>query len=355
MDLLAFGDPEGKLQKKSKEIIEIIEKYKPDYVIFLGDYFPLPYDYYKQIKKYLKTKDLFDLYPEAKIVEKIFDKYNFVFVYGNKDLRPETLRLRREKERKRPNNFLLTFNKWGEVEEFFIINGSNVFALSEKPRNLTEEQINKVFEERDKILLEKFGVKLTSNKIVSIDGKKVSIRKIRRELKKIYEDLWKKYPLAKRIIKYAYWYRLDFVSRMKSNKDILLTHTPPNLSNEEVIFGVLSDTAIYKIIGEDSGNPKIKPVHPNDPDAIRSNVGLKPIKKFILKNQPRIVFCCHIHEGSGITRIKETETIIVNPGSYMAFQNKKRIIPYVFVRLKESNVKIEMKSFYGDFNNVLKL
>jgi len=89
MDLLVFGDPEGKPRRRNKEVMKIIREYEPNYVIFLGDYFPWAGGYYNQLKKYLKTQEFFDLYPEAKIIDKIFDKYNFVFVYGNKDLRPE--------------------------------------------------------------------------------------------------------------------------------------------------------------------------------------------------------------------------------------------------------------------------
>ena len=39
MKLLCFGDPEGLLQRRRMGIEKIIEKYKPDFVIFLGDYY----------------------------------------------------------------------------------------------------------------------------------------------------------------------------------------------------------------------------------------------------------------------------------------------------------------------------
>jgi len=38
----------------------------------------------------------------------------------------------------------------GRDWRFLIINGSNVFAWSEKPRNPIEKEISKFFEERDK-------------------------------------------------------------------------------------------------------------------------------------------------------------------------------------------------------------
>jgi len=352
MDLLVFGDPEGKLQKRNKEVIRIIREYEPDYVIFLGDYFSWAGEYYNQLKKYLKTQEFFDLYPEAKIIDEIFDKYNFIFVYGNKDLRPEVLKLRKEKRKSKPKNFLLTFEKWDEIKDFLIINGSNVFACPEKPRNSLEREVINFFNEGNKILLKKFKAQIIAGNIKFLSKeRKVDIRKLKKELKMLYKKLWKKYPHAKTLTKNAYWYDMSFASRIKSNKEIVLIHTPPNLHQEELIFGKYPDMAIYKTVR----GLGIQPAKSNDPKAIKKNVGLESIKEFILKNQPKIVFCGHIHEGSGIAKIRETGTIVINPGSYAAFQNHEKIIPYVFVRLKEKEVKVELRSFYGTFRKSIGL
>jgi len=351
MDLLVFGDPEGKLQRRKKEVIKIIREYEPDYVIFLGDYFSWAGEYYNQLKKYLKNREFFNLYPEAKIIDEIFDKYNFVFVYGNKDLKPEVLRVRKIKEKQKPKTFLLTFDKWDEVEEFLIINGSNVFGVPEKFKNSIEKEIIEFFNERDEILLKKFKARIIAGNIKFLNKKReFDVRRVKKELKIVYKKLWEKYPYAKMLMKNAYWYDMSFVSRIKSNKEIILTHTPPNLHNEEVIFGEYPDMAIYKIVK----GFNVQPAKPNEPEAIKKNVGLESIKKFILKNQPKIVFCGHIHEGSGIAKIKETGTIVINPGSFVAFQNYKKIVPYTFIRLKETGIRIEARSFYGMYRGFVR-
>jgi Icc-related predicted phosphoesterase len=60
------------------------------------------------------------------------------------------------------------------------------------------------------------------------------------------------------------------------------------------------------------------------------------------------VLCGHIHEGSGISLIKETNTLVVNPGSVAAFQNKEKVTPYALIKVKEREVEVFIKSWLGD-------
>ncbi len=323
MHILAFGDPEGILQRRRRTVQKIIEKFSPEYVIFLGDYYSWNLPYYLKLKNYLKSGDFYDLFPEAKIIKDIKNKFNFVFVYGNKDVRPEVLRLRREKERLKPENFYFILDKYGEVEEFFVINGSDILPFPEK----TSNPLYKQFEEFD-------------NEIKKLK-EKYKVRRLKSIPKEELKKLRNKYKLPFLLLNYSYFYSLRFASRLRTNKEILLTHTPPYLKGEELIEGVYPDEAIYKVL-----HNGITPADPQDPEAIKENVGNKYISRFILKNNIKLVFCGHIHEGSGIARIRETNTVVINPGSVSAFVNKERIIPYVFVKIYENKIKIFLNSFY---------
>ena len=326
MKFLVFGDPEGVLQKRRLAVQKTIKKHPADYVIFLGDYFTWTYRYYLKLQQYLKTKNFFDLFPESFTVKEILSQYSYVFVYGNKDMRPEVLRLRKEKERKKLNNFHLVFDKYGESSEFFIINGSNVCPLPPGNRSYIAKLFSKALEE------------------IHMIREKYSGKNRKELIKMIQHILREKYPLIYKLRRYAYCYPLRFASKIVTRKEILLTHTPPYLANQELVFGVYPDEAIFK----KSEDGRIGPAYPNEPDATRSNVGSKEILKAVLENNFSLVFSGHIHEGSGIARIKETNTIVINPGSVAAYVNKDKTIPYCYVNLKEREIKIHFKGLFGE-------
>jgi len=85
--------------------------------------------------------------------------------------------------------------------------------------------------------LKKFKARIIAGNIKFLNKKReFDVRRVKKELKIVYKKLWEKYSLAKMLMKNAYWYDMSFVFRIKSEKEIVLTHTPPNLHKEELLL-----------------------------------------------------------------------------------------------------------------------
>lgn len=325
MKILVFGDPEGILQRKKKFIKKILEKSNPDLVIFLGDYYSTQRIYYNKLLRYKITKSLFDLFPESILVKSIENLYKYVFVFGNKDIKSSLLGLHTERAKKKLDNWYFIQENYGEINDIgtFILNGSYVINVDEK----LNKAYNYILELKEKYNVKSLLMKAKKHVRIKI------INEFKQKFGKRYFDL----------IFGCYLTNFENIDKIKTKYEILLTHTPPNLKNSKLIFGNYPDLAIYK---KEKGTG-IVPVYEKDSEAIKENVGEEKITRFILRNNFRLVLCGRVHEGSGIAIIKKSNTIVINPGSIAAFQNKDKIIPYVILNLKETNIDIYINSWLG--------
>ncbi|MEO2154744.1 MAG: metallophosphoesterase family protein [Nanoarchaeota archaeon] len=150
------------------------------------------------------------------------------------------------------------------------------------------------------------------------------------------------------IFNYTFKYKnYKELNKLKTNSKVLFTHHPPYLKEKETIFGWKPDRA-YIIKNKFS----IVPALPDEEKARAIDSGDKNIRKFIENNKFKVVFCGHIHEGAGIAKIKDT--LIINPGSIAAFQNKKKVLPFSFVELKNDKAYIYFNSWTGEFEKEFK-
>ena len=268
------------------------------------------------------------MFPEANLIKSIESNYDYVFVYGNKDIRPSVLRLSKERLRRKLENWYFVQELKGEIKEhgFYVLNGNYLIYTG----NSTLEEVLDYIKE----LKEKYCVR-------------TSLWKANRKIKsKIVDSVKERFGKRRCDLLFGlYLTTFRGLTRVKTNANILLTHTPPYLKNSKLLFGNYPDYAIYK---REKGDTGVAPAYEDDPEAIKENVGERSITKFILKNNFDLVLCGHIHEGSGISLIKETNTLVVNPGSVAAFQNKEKVTPYALIKVKEREVEVFIKSWLGD-------
>ncbi|MCD6478149.1 MAG: metallophosphoesterase family protein, partial [Candidatus Aenigmarchaeota archaeon] len=136
--------------------------------------------------------------------------------------------------------------------------------------------------------------------------------------------------------------------------DILFTHTPPDMSNSDLVVGNFPDMAVFKR-EMDGGIEGIGPAYENEEGAIKSHVGNKDVRNLIKRSKMKVVFCGHIHEGSGAAYLKNT--LVINPGSKAAYRNKRKVTPFVLLTIDKdfSEAKFLLRSWKGKFKKVVPL
>ena len=227
-----------------------------------------------------------------------------------------------------PEDYILTFKKFEEKDNYFFVNGSYYVRL--RPNKWTKSYL------KNKKLRE------LHNYIVEFRKLKVDEKGKEKIKKEILKEKLKTTELLRKIKACSFKFKsYKELVKIKTKSEILFTHHPPLLKDEENVFGYNPDNTWITIKGV-----FLYPAYPDDPEAKKVSAGDKNIRGFIEKNDFKIVFTGHIHEGSGIAKINNT--IVINPGSLEAYINKDKVLSYVLAEIKEKSVKVHFKSWVGE-------
>jgi len=323
MRFLVFGDPEGKV--RYGEVARLANKFlgKGDWIIFMGDYFSnqlTAYKYFRQGR----------LFPESSVFRDLYKRFKVVLVFGNKDLQSRFFDLHERRERFH-ENLILVEDFHGKVPgeiNLFFLNGSNLtnVDISRRAKRLVR---------RIGTSIEKYRKKRGVQSLRLVDLPKEEVNRIRRgyafEFKLIYD--------------YPYLTNFDFLKDLRERDfDILLTHTPPLMKGSELVMGNYPDLALYKEV-----RGGVCPARREGKKVKKGNVGDERVLKFVKRTRCKLVICGHIHEASGVAYLKDK--LIINPGSKIAFSNRKKILPFTLIETDQdlTRFRILLRNWSGTY------
>lgn len=319
---LVIGDTEGRV--RSSSIAKLAERFlqKGDFIILTGDYFS------NQLTElyFFKTGVAF---PEKSTIGNLYQKYKVVTAYGNKDLQSKIFSFDKVRSRL---GIVSVEDFYGEREvgdlKFCFVNGSNVTNINfSKKAELMKTDIDVLLAKYERLLKGNYKGRLRLRDLPDD------------EIQKLREKYGETFKIA---FDYPYISNYLWLESKQSDADILLTHSPPLLSEKaKILAGYSPDTAVFKEVGKG-----VEPTHPKENGAKKMHVGLPQIEDFCKRGGFKIVFCGHIHEASGIALYGSM--LIVNAGSKLAKMNIQNILPFVLLEVDKNFTKFKCMLYNWD-------